>query len=79
MQRIDLNEIIVVDKDTAERVDIVGCYRFTGQACPAGTRVDLRCAECGHRVATDPNTVRFHAAGAKLVCQVCFLEATASP
>ncbi len=49
-------------------------WRYIGQRVLSGTRIDLCCAECGHRIAADPDTQRFHAAGARLLCQVCAPE-----
>ncbi len=39
-----------VEADTAKQVELCLCWRYQGQALPSGTRVDLRCAECNHRV-----------------------------
>lgn len=68
--RLDPKNITLVGRD-AHHVDLVGCARYLGQQLPSGTRVDLRCSECRSRVATDADTVRFHAAGAALLCEVC--------
>ncbi len=63
-----------VGADTDRVVDLCLCWRYIGQPLPSGTRIDLRCSECKHRVAADPNTLRFHAAGARLFCQECVPE-----
>lgn len=64
--------IIVTAADAPERVDVCICWRFLGQRCVQGSRVDLRCHYCQHRVAADPDTVRFHEQkGARIVCHEC--------
>jgi hypothetical protein len=48
------------------------CAKFTGQRLPHGARVDLKCGNCGHRIATDANTVSLHECGlADLRCVDC--------
>lgn len=63
----------IVSRD-AERVNACVCWRYVGQRLPSGTRVDLQCGKCNHRVAADQDTIRFHAAGAVIVCQECIAE-----
>lgn len=63
--------VTIVGADTTRHVELIACGRYLGQELPSGTRVDLRCYQCNHRVATDQNSVRFHAAGAELYCNEC--------
>lgn len=64
------NRVIAVGSD-AERVDLCFCWRYLGQPVPAGTRIDLCCSGCNHRVCADPHTVRFHERGAIVRCNKC--------
>jgi hypothetical protein len=66
-----------VEADTTKQVELCLCSRYVGQPLPSGARIDLRCSECNHRVAADPNTVRFHTAGARLICRECVPRETA--
>lgn len=50
---------------------VVGRYPNT-VPIPPGTRIDLTCDRCNHRVQTDANTVGFYETGlAELVCWEC--------
>jgi len=57
----------------ADKPVVCICGRYPNTVpVPSGTRIDLKCDRCGHRVQTDSNTVALHEAGlAELVCWEC--------
>jgi hypothetical protein len=65
------HDVFLAKVDGTEPVNVCVVWRYLGQPCPPGTRVDLRCGECGHRVCANPNSVRFHEGGATILCREC--------
>lgn len=60
-----------------EAAKIIVAHRFIGgRGYRAGSRIDLGCEVCGHRVALSPKSVRFIAEGKHPVCRECFCAAT---
>ncbi len=57
----------------SQKTIICVCGRYPNIVpIPSGTRIDLTCDRCGHRVQTDSNTVGFFETGlAELVCWEC--------
>lgn len=54
-----------------KQADLVLAFRFVGQQCPAGARLDLECCGCHERVVLMPGGVRQAEGGAKPICQEC--------
>ncbi len=47
------------------------CWRYIGQRCKAGTRLDLECMQCSHRICANTRSQELAAKGVWLICREC--------
>jgi|SRR5579859_3521700 len=70
-----MDELVALHKDPASERMAVLAYRFQGYNAKPGSRVDLCCEVCGHRLSLADESVRAHQQlGWLLICRECGAE-----